>query len=202
MKYGMILALGLCIAASSATDAASISVEKNPANDAYSLFLNGSAENDAFDTIFVLMKPDAPAAFNNMTGGGMPSIRPPGMAFTYPNRMLNADPSEIPGALGLSQFGVIVTPSELSYTVANLGGTISTAPQPGGNLFLANVNMPGASSSGRATVQILRQGALVQEMNTRFFIPEPAAIALTVAGLWGVSLMLRGRASCRMRSSA
>jgi hypothetical protein len=193
MKYGRHFALGLCIAASSAANAGSISIQKNPANDAYSLFLNGGEHNDAFDTIFVSMKPVAPAVFTNIIniGGGIP--RPPGQAFAYPNRMLNGDPGEIAGALGLPQFGLINTASELSFTVASLGGTITTAPQPGGNLFLGNVNMPGNSSSGRATVQILRQGALVQEMNTRFAVPECSSFAIAATGLLALSSLRRPR---------
>jgi hypothetical protein len=191
MKLGMFLAWGFCLIGCSAANAASISVEKNPANDAYSLFLNGGAENDAFDTIFVLMAPDVPAVFTNLPSHDTGFPRPPGDGLTYHNRMLNGDPVEIPGALGLNMFGYRRIPTELSFTIASLGGTITTAPQPGGNLFLGNVNMPGNSSSGRATVQILRQGTLVQEMNARFMVPEPRALMLAACSLLGVSFIRR-----------
>jgi hypothetical protein len=191
MKYGMIMALGLCIAANFAVNAASISVEKNPANDAYSLFLNGGEHNDAFDTIFVLMKPNAPAVFTNILFN-LPGVpRPPGHPFTYANDMVVADPGDIEGGLGLSRFGLIRVANEVSFTAVSLGGTITTASQPGGNLFLANVNMPGNSSSGLATVQILRQGALVQEMNAVFSIPEPPAFALAASTLFALSFIRR-----------
>lgn len=188
MKTILSLAVGLCLFAGSAVNAATLSFETN--GDAVSFYLDGGADNDNFDTIFFKATADAPGAFNNTSNGmnlGVP--RPKGEAFTYPNRYLNADPGDFPEGLGLSQFGLINTTAELSFTVASLGGTLNTSTQPGGKLFLGNVNLPGAgnlSASGIATVQTLRLGALVDEHSLPFPIPEPATFALAGMGLLGL----------------
>jgi hypothetical protein len=194
MKTIFAFALGLLVIGSSVTNAASLSVTQTA--DAYSFFLEGGADNGNFDTIFFKSTATAPAVFTNTNGGlvsGAP--RPAGQAFTYPNRMLNGDPGDIEGALGLSQFGLVNNTGELSFTVASLGGTITTAGQAGG-LFLGNVNMPGTTSGGVATVQVLRLGSLVSESTISFggvVIPEPATIAMAGLGMIGMVAAARRR---------
>jgi hypothetical protein len=174
--------------------AASVSVTWN--GDAVSIYVDGEAQNGAFDTIFFQARPIPPASFTiNNSGllGGVP--RPPGEPSTYPNRMLTADPLDFPGGLALTQVGLINTPQELSFTVGALGGTITTAAQPNGDLFLGNLNLPGfanASAGANATVQLISAGSLVQELNTVIFVPEPAAASLAIlATTWFMAVTRR-----------
>lgn len=184
MKTIFAIALSVCVLGVSAANAASLSVVKNGATYAFSL--DGQASNGAFDTIFFKATTPAPNTFTNQNGGlssGAP--RPAGQAFTYPNRMLNADPGDVEGGLGLSQFGLsnAANSGELSFTVASLGGKLTT---PNGGLFVANVNMP--TGAGNAQWQILNAGALVAEGNLAFGapVPEPATVALVGMGLIGL----------------
>ncbi|MCC6491785.1 MAG: PEP-CTERM sorting domain-containing protein [Pirellulales bacterium] len=178
-----LVAVGLCVVACSAVNAASLSLGTN--NTAISLYLDGGAENGQFDTIFVSLKPNGSATFANQNSGAAAGVpRPAGEAFSYPNRMLTADPLDFPGGLALSQVGLVNTPQELSFAVGKAGGTLTTADQPGGKLFLANVDFPAIAqgAKGTATVQLISAGNLVVELNRA--IPEP-----TTLGLAGLSLL-------------
>jgi hypothetical protein len=190
------LAALLAVVACPAVNAATVSFTTN--GEATSFYLDGAEDNDQFDTIFFKAVPNAPAAFTNPGSGNVAGLpRPAGDAFTYYNRKLDADPLDVPGALGLSPFGLINTAQELSVTVADLGGTINTSTEPGGRLFLANVNMPGSanfSANGTATVQLLRLGALVEEHIVPFPIPEPATLAMAGLGLVGIVAASRRKA--------
>jgi hypothetical protein len=187
-----VLCFAVCLAACSTASAARLATN-HYGSGVWALFLDGEAANGGFDTIFLRTTPGAPEVFTNPNSGvsaGVP--RPAGAPFTYPNRMLNGDPGDIPGALGLSQFGLVNTSSELSYTVASLGGTITTASQPGNLLFLANVDLPDANSDGQVTVQLLKRGDLVQELFMQFPpFPEPSAFVLAACSLTGLSLIRR-----------
>jgi hypothetical protein len=107
--------------------------------------------------------------FDRLGGGhvaGMP--RPPGQQYTDINRLLNSDPLDFEGGLNWSIVGLTRTPTEVSFTGGPLGGEISTADQPNGRLFLANLYIP---------------------------IPEPPAAALAslaVLGLTSVQGRSRG----------
>lgn len=190
MKYFLALAAVASALVCTAANAASISVEYS--GDTGAVYLTGGATE--FDTIFFKATPVSPAAFANNNSGvaaGVP--RPAGQAFTYPNRMLNADPGDFPGeALGLNQFGLVNSSTELSFTVASLGGTIAT----GNKLFLGNVLINGLANSstplGNAQVQVLRSGALAQEMTAPIGgVPEPATLGM--AGLALVGMISAGR---------
>jgi hypothetical protein len=178
------LVLLLCLTTCSATNAASLSYTRTA--DAFAIFLDGEQHNGAFDTFGFWVRPNAPAVFTNFSGllGGPP--RPPGQPFTYHNGLLNADPLDDPNSIGLAMLGLIRTPTELSFAASRLGGTITTATQPNGDLFLGNVNMPGAGASANVTVQLYRAGDLVQELTATIPVPEPTSMALAGIALAGM----------------
>lgn len=162
-----------------AAEAASITTVAYPSN-VRAFYLDGASLNGAFDTIYFKATPNGGAAFtNNYSGLLSGTPRPAGQAFTYHNRMLNADPLDFEGGLGLSMFGLVNTPQELSFTVAKLGGTMTTADQPSGKLFLGNVTLTRAGASANALVQLLRAGTLVYEAQ---IVPEPTGLALICLG--------------------
>jgi hypothetical protein len=146
--------------------------------------------------MFFQVRPNSPAMFTNNASGNNSGVpRPPGDSFTYHNRMLNGDPLDFPGALGLTQLGLVNIPQELSFTVANLFGTITTASQPNGDLFLGNVNMPGAGASASVLVQLLRAGNLVQELRMTVPVPEPSGALLGATAFAALSLARSARQS-------
>lgn len=183
MKYSLFIIAcllspaGLCASA----DAAFLtSFVYSPNTRAF--YLHGGSHNGAIDTIYFKATPARAGAFTNINGGliaGAP--RPAGHAFTYPNRMLYADPGDIEGGLGLSVFGLINTPQELSFTVASLGGTITTANQPDGKLFLGNIVPTGPVAKTSAVVQLFRAGELVTEWVIPP-MPEPSSLTLLMLG--------------------
>jgi hypothetical protein len=77
---------------------------------------------------------------------------------------------------------------ELSFTAAKLGGTVTTANEPNGDLFLANLYIPNPKSTFTATVQLISSGTVVFEAVQT--IPEPSGMA---CGLAGLSALLAGR---------
>jgi hypothetical protein len=195
MKRLALAAIAALITVAPNASAASVSFTQN--GDAISIFLDGGAQNGAFDTIFFQLRPVAPALFtnnnNSRNAAGVP--RPAGQAFTYYNGMLDADPLDFPGALGLTQVGLINTPQELSFTVGKLGGTITTADQPDGDLFLANVNLQG-SVFFEGRVQLISGGALIQEFVIPR-IPEPAGALLALVAAPVLLSAARRKSSCR-----
>jgi hypothetical protein len=193
MKATLVLTIGLALIGCDTAHAASLSYTQNVT--AFAIFVDGEEHNDNFDTIYFRVTPNSPAVFTRIAMlFGVPRL--PGDPLTYPNQMLNADPGDIPGGLALSQFGLIRTPEEMSFTVAKLGGIISTASEPNGDLFLGNINMPGAGATANVTVQLLRAGSLVEQLTAVVPIPEPAALAMAGMGMvvLVVSFRFRGNA--------
>jgi hypothetical protein len=191
MTRYLVTPLCLLIALGSTAHAASLSYTQT--NTAFAIFLDGEEHNDQFETIFFEVKPNPPAEFNNNNTGGVGVPRPPGQPFTYYNRLLDADPLDFPGALGLTQVGLVKTPQELSFTVGNLFGTVTTAAQSNGDLFLGNVNMPGAGASANVLVQLIRAGNLVQELRMTIPIPEPSAATMAMTALTATTIVRRRR---------
>ncbi len=193
----------LAVSVATTVSAASLSVTTTGTgvNTAYSVYLNGGADNDNFDTINMIATPTSGNTFLNPNTGLASSFpRSPGEPSTFRNRFLDRDPGEGDGGRGYSQFGAVQTTAGLEFTVAALGGTISTAGEPGGNLFLANfnINTPigNPSALGQATVTIFSAGNVVGTPLTVTFpdaIPEPATLAMAGMGLVGIIAASRRR---------
>jgi hypothetical protein len=157
-------------------------------------------EFDAFDEIRFDARIYGRATFTNPNSGlsaGIP--RPAGDPFTYPHRMLDADPGDIPGALGLVRTGLINEPRWLSFTVTDADGTIDTAPQPNGDLFLANLNLSSPALSGDLVVFtrvcLFSEGRIVNMLSDVLALdsplPEPASSFLAVGALSGLVALPR-----------
>lgn len=168
-----------------------------PAPNVWTLYLDGKELNGAFDTIYVKTSISAPSTFSNVTSGLVAGVpRPPGQPFSYLNRMLDADPTDIAGGLGLTRFGVVNTPQELAFAAAALDGAITTADQPGGRLFLANFFREHGSFGSH--VQLLREGKLLFEANvipslTPPEFPEPSSLILMGLGVLVVGVARQRR---------
>jgi hypothetical protein len=186
MKSILSLAAVLSVLVGSLANAASVSVRQTPGTDAFAISLTGS---ESFDTIYFQALPNAGLQFTNMSNGNVSGApRPAGDPFTYPNRLLTADPGDFEGGLALNQFGLVNGPTELSFTVAKLGGTIDTS----NGLFLGNVNVPGPTPArGTARVQILAAGTTLQEIIAPIGIPEPATAGLGAMALLGLAAIRR-----------
>jgi hypothetical protein len=190
-------ATSICCAANAAT----LSFRKS--GDAYVVFLDGGSTE--FDTIEVSIPSRSPQVFTNITSGQVAGVpRPPGQQFTYYNRMLNADPLDIPGALGWTFLETTVTPTEVLFVGGPVGPgqRIDTSAQPGGRLFLANL-MPGAAMA-RAEVLLYsnRSQMIVERLNAFMsldsippdlepFVPEP--LSGTMAGIGLVVVVAAAR---------
>lgn len=195
----MILSLALLAAGCIASAASAASMALTYQNNAYAFYLNAGEFNDEFDTIYFQAKPTPPAIFENTNMGGLEPPRPPGHPYTYSNRLLDVDPFDYPASLGLTRVGFVRTSQELSFTAGKLGGTISTAEQPFGYLFLANVYQSGAPS-WTATLQMISAGTIVQEFHLVTpltppgpQLPEPASVAIFGLGALALSAIARRR---------
>jgi len=163
-------------------------------NNVYSFYVDGAELNGSFDTIYFQAKPTGGTFINQLSGalGGVP--RPPGDLFSYPNRLLTADPLDFPGGLALTQVGLVNTPQELSFTVGKLGGTLTTADQVNGDLFLGNVNLSGPTAGFTFQVQLISAGNVIYDPGILVgppIVPEPASFS--IAALSFVGLMAAGR---------
>lgn len=178
----------LAVSAAASANAASLSVVQSGegASKAFSLYLNGGADNGNFDTVSLVATPDVGSSFANPNSGTAPGVGPraAGEAFTFRNRFLDLDPLDDPQGKGWTVLGVVTTAQALSFDGGPLGLKISTAAEPGGNLFLANFNMP--TGMGQATVNLFNSGAPAGTLSIPIGIPEPATLAMAGLGLVGV----------------
>jgi hypothetical protein len=186
----------LFILACGSAKAASLAIVANGSTPyTYSVYLNGTGVNGNFNTIkldarprlvlvqlsdsmgrvvadlvapFSLGQPSPPGyAFANLSSGQVAGVpRPAGEAFTYYNRLLNADPLDAPGGKGWSLLGIKVTEDLVGFSGGPLGANITTANEPNGQLFLANL----------------------------YYVPEPAACGLVGMALLGLVALRRRRA--------
>jgi hypothetical protein len=205
MRLGGIFAALFCLfVQSTAANATNISVKPigDSPNNVYSFYIDGGAANGAFDTIFFEAKAFGGASFINLNSGAFGGVpRPAGELFTYPNRMLTADPLDFPGGLGLTQVGLVNNGHELSYTAGKLGGTITTAAEPQGDLFLGNVLVsPGhyLFYNGFVHVQLISAGNVI--FDETIGTPEPAGLSIAALGFTGLVAVRRRCCSAAMRA--
>ncbi|MBL9165334.1 MAG: PEP-CTERM sorting domain-containing protein [Planctomycetaceae bacterium] len=205
MKVVAILLLALCgvIQPASAGPIWSVKPIGQSANNVYSFYIDGDNLNGTFDTIFFQAKATSGTFTNNNSGAVAGVPRPAGDPFTYPNRMITADPLDFPGGLALTQVGLVNNAQELSYTAGKLGGTISTGAEVNGDLFLGNIKLSGPYANFSWQMQLITGGVVMYDTGilTTFFppdpdpdVPEPASLSLAMLGFAG-SLAVRRR--CR-----
>jgi hypothetical protein len=162
-------------------------------DSAVAVYLNGQELNGHFDTVDVIIEPISPTIFTNAsTGLAGGEYLPPGRPFTYINRLLNTDPGDDPRGQGWSTLGVVNTPTRVAFAGSPLGQKIDTSSQPGGNLFLANVNLspPLPQGNFRARVLLISAGILVADLTV---VPEPAGVALGLTSILGLAILRRNR---------
>jgi opacity protein-like surface antigen len=162
------------------------------ANNVYSFYIDGDNLNGTFDTIFFQVKARGAASFINTNSGAVGGVpRPAGAAFTYPNRMITADPLDFPGGLALTQVGLVNNAQELSYTAGKLGGTISTGAEANGDLFLGNVMTAPGFFCFTFQIQLITAGNVVYDTQVLEACPEPAGLSIAALGFTGLIAVRR-----------
>ncbi|QDT72961.1 hypothetical protein [Lacipirellula limnantheis] len=192
MKQTVLLAAFIATAFFRPVVAAEFVVKPNISlNNVYNFYVDGGNFNGSFDTIFFQAKSYRGSFINANSGASAGVPRPPGDLFTYPNRMLTADPLDFPGGLALTQVGLINNGQELSFTVGKLGGTITTAAENAGDLFLGNVMM---SSGGGFSyqIQLISAGNVLYDTGINTIpltdptFPEPSGLVIAAVGMVGL----------------
>ena len=194
MKALFALALATCVLAASTAQAARVAVTTNGAIASVYLKAAKGAEfggdlNGDFDTIDFQFTATAPTTLLNLSSG---AGKPAGDAFTYRNRVLDADPLD--GGLGFSVVGQTINAQGASWAGGPLGQTIQTGAADSTGLFLQNFNFSGPANklSGTGRVQLISAGNIVAEIP--IVIPEPTSVMLTASALIGL-LGLRRRSA-------
>lgn len=190
MKNLLALAALASAFACSVANAAILSVEPTgpAANGIYSVYIDG--QSTTFNGLGLSVKPDGGAAFLNVSSGNVAGApRPAGDAFTYRNRLLDADASEVPETKGWTLLGVVNTAQEIAFSGGPLGQTITT----GGKLFLANVMLP-AGATAKADLQLVNgvDTVFTQQLDIGV-VPEPMSMGLAGMALAAVAAFRRRR---------
>lgn len=173
------------------------------ADSVWSFFIDGDNLNGAFNAIEFKTWTYPQGRFGNNNSGASAGVpRPPGQQFTYMNRMLGADPVDFPGGYHLAISNLVNTPRELSFTATALNGTISTAAEPGDDLFLGNFYVPSFTvipdsyylfrirllTAGAAAYDsgpiYYQMGPITMDGPPQWIVPEPATAFLgSAAGI-------------------
>jgi len=149
---------------------------------------NGTAMNG----IDMQATPAAGQSWLNPNGGtSLGAPRPAGQAFTYRNRFLDLDPADpdVSGGKGWTLVAPTTTAALVTISGGPLGGTINSASDPGGKLFLANFLLP-QGGKGQAVLKAVNGAPVVDLQTVPIGVPEPATLglaALSLLGLVGVS---------------
>jgi hypothetical protein len=154
----------------------------------FSVYVNGDTLNGGFDTIIFSAIPTVGTQFSSVNTGGPAAPRTAGDPSTFINRMLDADPAEIPGGLGFTRLGVTNTADMIGFTAGPIGASITTPAAPG--LFLANFLLP-PGNIGAATVQLVTAGNVNFQATIPIGIPEPASVGLVGIAMLGLAAARR-----------
>jgi hypothetical protein len=188
MKNILTLAAVVSMLACSVAKAATVTSVRNLSNpQVFSVYVDPMEVNGNFDTVIFDAVPTPGMQFAAVTtGNAAGEPRPAGDAFTYRNRILDADPAEIPGGLGWALLGITNTPDKIGFAGGPVGLKINTS----GPLFLANFNLP-PGNIGMATVQLVNAGTLAFQQTIPIGIPEPASVGLVGMALLGLAAIRR-----------
>jgi hypothetical protein len=196
-RLAALLAVCVAVAASTTKAAVIYSVTATPqgANTAYSLYMNTNGV--AMNGIDMQATPSAGQSFLN-PGSGLSSgaPRPAGQAFTYRNRFLDLDPADPdnPGGKGWTLVAPTTTAALVTISGGPLGGTINSASDPGGKIFLANFLLPNGAT-GQAVMKAVNGAPVVDTQTVPIGqIPEPATLGLAGMSLVGLLAASRRRA--------
>lgn len=193
MKYLIAILLVTGAVAPSPAAAATLTVRSYP-NNVYALYLRG--ESTVFNAVELTVTPAGSAFQNTLSGVFNGAPRPPGQPFTYRNRALDADPygPDLPGiGKGWSLGGVVNTSTKLSFAGGPLGQDITTATEPNGELFLANIMLEDSSSSATAVLRVLNGFASLPTQILHFPLPEPTTAGMGVMSLLGLMALRPSR---------
>ncbi|BBO31470.1 hypothetical protein PLANPX_1082 [Lacipirellula parvula] len=200
-----------CLCAS--TDAATLVGYQSNGGHSISLFLKGGALNNGFNALSLKATSNAFANVNSGLAAGVP--RPAGQAFTYRNRALELDPldPDVPGVgKGWTILGPIINTTEVSFGGGPLGKKITTAGEPRGELFLANLysGQLNGFSEFNATLTLVYGGdtVLTESLSVPLGglpplpeVPEPSSAALFMAAIVGGAIAQRKRAAVQTESA-
>lgn len=188
------IAAVLCTLAPSTVHAARLTAQYPNDGAYFAIYVLGQDNTvNNFDSIDVTITPIAPARFQGSSSGyfgGVPRVA--AEPFTFPNRMLSADPAEFPEGLGWSLTNVFNSASELSFTGTPPAPAFDIAAR---TLFLANVSVANDVYPYfrliRVTVDLKSAGGIIQTLSSQYPTPEPASLTLAATALLGLSARRR-----------
>ncbi len=197
------LALGLVC-----TTANAASLKTSPANTPgapdYELYLAG--EGTLFDVVDLTITPLPGVTFLNPVTGtsggtGPGNVRSGNDPGTFANRMIDRDPGEGDGGKGWAIASRVVNATTFNFVFGpNPAVPIVTALDPGGRLFLGQIQTTGQPSSGsirpghvaNVSVALILNGVTVQTLTGAIVSPEPASFGLAgIAAIAGMAFRRR-----------